>query len=402
MTLTPLMRSALVLGLMSAVGPFAIDMFLPALPNIAASLDATVAATQGTITFYFLAFGLAQLIYGPWADQAGRKLPIYVGLVLFLAGSIAASLAPTITMLVWARVLQGAGAAALMVVPRAIIRDQYTGYEATRLMALIMLVFSVSPMFAPLAGAGLIAVTGWRAIFGSMAIAAIAAIVITATLQPETLPKEHRVAINLRTIGRGIATLLRDPVFLGLTFVGGFGMAAFFVFIASASFVYVETFGLTPTQFSLAFTVNAMGFIGASQMAAPLMQRHGALKIILVGVSGFFTAMVFLFALALMGFASLGVIIAGLIIGFAAMGLVIPTTMVSALDPHGDIAGLASSLGGTLQMVAGGAMVALTGPFFDSTPTPMIGAMALCASITMGLLLFVLPRARRVIGAPQV
>ena len=396
MTLSPLFRAALVLGLLSAVGPFAIDMFLPALPAIAEDLGASVSATQGTITFYFIAFGLAQMIYGPLSDQAGRKLPIYLGLGLFLAGSVAATLAPSISALIWARVLQGTGAAALMVVTRAIIRDQFTGYEATRLMGLIMLVFSVSPMFAPLAGAGFIAVTGWRAIFAAMAVSGVVALAITAFMQPETLPKSQRVPVNLRTMLAGTKVLMRDPVFLGLTFVGGFGMSAFFIFIASASFVYVESFGLTPVQFSLAFTVNAMGFIGASQLAAPLMQKHGALKIILLGVGGFFAVMATLFVLALMGLASFYLIVVGLIFGFAFMGLVIPTTMVAALDPHGEIAGLASSLGGTLQMVAGGVMVAATGPFFDGTPTPMLGAMAFCATVTLALLVGILPRARRV------
>ncbi|MEM5468327.1 multidrug effflux MFS transporter [Celeribacter marinus] len=397
--MSPLMRSAIVLGLLSAVGPFAIDMFLPALPAIAADLGASVATTQGTITFYFIAFGLTQLIYGPWSDQVGRKLPLYVGLGLFLIASLCATLAPTIDMLILARVGQGLGAASLMVVTRAIIRDEYTGYEATKLMGLIMLVFSVSPMFAPLSGAALITVTGWRGIFAAMAVAALVAMLVTAVWQAETLPKEQRVPVHLKTMGRGIRTLMRDPVFMGLTFVGGFGMAAFFIFIASAAFVYVETFGLTPTQFSLAFTVNAMGFIGASQAAAPLMQKHGALTIILLGVGGFAASMCVLMALALMGLASFPVILAGLIAGFGFMGLVIPTTMVAALDPHGDIAGLASSLGGTLQMVAGGVMVAASGPFFDGTPTPMIGAMTVCSLITLGLLLAILPRARRIMSA---
>ena len=285
--MSPLFKSALVLGLLSAVGPFAIDMFLPALPAIAADLRASVGTTQGTISLYFMAFGLSQLIYGPLADQAGRKVPIYIGLALFIAGSVAATLAPTITALITARMIQGAGAASLMVVTRAIIRDQYRGYEATRLMSLVMLVFSVSPMFAPLAGSGLILMTGWRGIFAAMAVAGIVAFVITALLQPETLPKDKRVKVSLSAMARGARTLFHDPVFLGLTFIGAFSMSAFFVFIASASFVYTESFGLTPAQFSLAFTVNAMGFIGASQIAPGLMRKHGALKIISLGVFGY-------------------------------------------------------------------------------------------------------------------
>jgi len=392
--MSPLFKSALVLGLLSAVGPFAIDMFLPALPAIAADLRASVGTTQGTISLYFMAFGLSQLIYGPLADQAGRKVPIYIGLALFIAGSVAATLAPTITALITARMIQGAGAASLMVVTRAIIRDQYRGYEATRLMSLVMLVFSVSPMFAPLAGSGLILMTGWRGIFAAMAVAGIVAFVITALLQPETLPKDKRVKVSLSAMARGARTLFHDPVFLGLTFIGAFSMSAFFVFIASASFVYTESFGLTPAQFSLAFTVNAMGFIGASQIAPGLMRKHGALKIISLGVFGYAASMLALFALVLAGFGTFWVMVAGLVATFAFVGLVIPTAMVASLDDHGEIAGLASSLGGTLQMVAGGIMTAAAGPFFDGTPLPMVAAMMACSLIALILLLVVTPRAR--------
>ncbi|AVW90925.1 multidrug effflux MFS transporter [Celeribacter baekdonensis] len=392
--MSPLFKSALVLGLLSAVGPFAIDMFLPALPAIAADLRADVSTTQGTISFYFMAFGLSQLIYGPLADQLGRKVPIYIGLTLFIIGSIAATVAPTIAALITARMIQGAGAASLMVMTRAIIRDQYRGYEATRLMSLVMLVFSVSPMFAPLAGSGLILVTGWRGVFAAMGVAGILAFVITAVLQPETLPKDKRVKVSLNAMARGAKTLFRDPVFLGLTFIGAFSMSAFFVFIASASFVYTESFGLTPAQFSLAFTVNAMGFIGASQIAPGLMRKHGALKIISLGVFGYAASMLALFTLVLVGLGTFWVMVAGLVVTFAFVGLVIPTAMVASLDDHGEIAGLASSLGGTLQMVAGGVMTAAAGPFFDGTPLPMVGAMMACSLIALTLLLVVTPRAR--------
>ncbi|WP_417267589.1 multidrug effflux MFS transporter [Celeribacter baekdonensis] len=392
--MSPLFKSALVLGLLSAVGPFAIDMFLPALPAIAADLRADVSTTQGTISFYFMAFGLSQLIYGPLADQLGRKVPIYIGLTLFIIGSIAATVAPTIAALITARMIQGAGAASLMVMTRAIIRDQYQGYEATRLMSLVMLVFSVSPMFAPLAGSGLILVTGWRGVFAAMGVAGILAFVITAVLQPETLPKDKRVKVSLNAMARGAKTLFRDPVFLGLTFIGAFSMSAFFVFIASASFVYTESFGLTPAQFSLAFTVNAMGFIGASQIAPGLMRKHGALKIISLGVFGYAASMLALFTLVLVGLGTFWVMVAGLVVTFAFVGLVIPTAMVASLDDHGEIAGLASSLGGTLQMVAGGVMTAAAGPFFNGTPLPMVGAMMACSLIALTLLLVVTPRAR--------
>lgn len=380
-----ILRPALVLGLLSCIGPFAIDMYLPAMPEIATALGTGVAAMQGTIVAYFIAFGLAQLVYGPWADRFGRKPPLYAGIAVFILGSVFCTLAPTVEWLIVGRAIQGLGGAALMVVPRAIIRDLYTGPAATRLMAAVMMVISVSPMLAPLAGSGLMAVAGWRAIFGALVVAAGISLAILTLLQPETLRQADRQPFNLGAMRRGTAVLLADPLFMGLTFLGGFGMASFFVFIASASFVYTGAFGLSPTGFSLAFAVNAIGFFSASQMAAPLGLRHGAPRVMAWASAGFAAFTLVLFLLALAGAVNLWLCVAGLFLANACLGLIIPTAMVMALDEHGDIAGLASSLGGTLQMLAGGAMIAAVGPFFDGTATPMLGAIALCGVLVLAL-----------------
>jgi len=382
-----LLRPALVLGLLSAVGPFAIDMYLPAMPEIGRDLGASIPAMQGTITAYFIAFGLAQLIYGPWADQAGRKLPLYAGVGVFLIGTLMCALAQSVEGLMAGRFVQGLGGAAVMVVPRAIIRDLHTGHQATRMMAAIMLVISVSPFLAPLAGAGLMAISSWRAIFGVLALAAFASLAMTRFMLDETLAPKDRQPVSLSAIWQGTKTLMTHRGFLGLTFLGGFAMASFFVFIASASFVYTSAFGLTPTQFSLAFAVNALGFFASSQLAAGLGQRHGGSKVMAWATLGFALVTVGLFALALAGISGLWITIVGLFLANACLGLVIPTAMVMALEEHGEIAGLASSLGGTLQMLAGGVMIAAMGPFFDGTVLPMLAAIALC-----GVLAFILSR----------
>lgn len=391
-----MLRLALILGILSAVGPFAIDMYLPALPSIAADLGATEAAVQLTLTAYFLAFGIAQLVYGPMADALGRKTPMLLGLTIFALGTCGAAFAGSIEALTAWRFVQGLGGACLMVVPRAVIRDRYTGTEATKLMAMIMLVISVSPMLAPLAGAGIIAVADWRMIFGVLLITAALSMALLILALPETLAPEARQKTRLAPMLAGAKRLLTDHIFMALTFVGGFGMASFFVFIASASFVYTSQFGLSPTGFSIAFAVNAVGFFGASQAAAPLGARLGIGRLVRIGVTGFAVMTSALAVVALMGGASFPVILIGLMVSNAFLGLVIPTTMVLALDDHGDIAGIASSLGGTLQMLAGGLMITLTGPFFDGTALPMLLAIALCGLIAAGLCWAVLARDRTV------
>lgn len=250
-------------------------------------------------------------------------------------------------------------------------------------------------MLAPLAGSGLIQLGDWRLIFWVLCGAALAALLITGFALPETLPAEQRQKIHVESLLASAKVLLSDPVFMGLTFIGGFGMASFFVFIASAAFVYVDQFGLTPTGFSLAFAINALGFFSASQAAGPLGECVGIVRLMRWGVIGFAAFAVALLVLVLSGFVSLYLIVAMLFLANACLGLVIPTTMVMALDAHGRIAGLASSLGGTLQMVAGGVMIALTGLFFDGTSLPMVAAIALCAVAALVLALMTLGRVSR-------
>jgi MFS transporter, DHA1 family, multidrug resistance protein len=395
---TSFARNAIVLGLLAAVGPFAIDMYLPALPTIAADLQTTTAATQMTLTAFFIAFGVSQLVYGPVADMVGRKPPLYFGLGVFIAGSVGCALAPSAEWLIFFRFVQGIGAASVMVIPRAIIRDLHTGTEATRLMALVMLVFSVSPILAPLAGSGIIVPFGWRAVFVAITVAACLSVFMVFAFLPETRPPEERIRPGLRSVLGGFGQLLRHARFLGLTFIGGFGMASFFVFLASSSFVYMDHFGLTPVQYSFAFSINAVGFIGASQFAYKLGERFGLARMVTVAVSCFAAVMTLLLAVTAAGVDNLAVLIVMLVTGNAFLGLVIPTTMVLSLEEHGPIAGIASALGGTLQMVTGGVAIVIMSLFFDGTTLPMVAAIALCALAALGFAWATLGRAR---PAPQ-
>jgi MFS transporter, DHA1 family, multidrug resistance protein len=247
---------SIILGLVAAVGPFAIDMYLPAMPAIGAELGASMQAVQWTIVAYFIAFGLAQLIYGPWADQAGRKPPLYTGLALFMAGTVVCAVAPSIGWLIAGRILQGLGGAANMVVLRAVIRDLATGPAATRMMSTIMIVIAVSPLLAPLSGSALLTFGSWRLIFWALLLAAGLSFFLIHFALPETLSPANRQRFDARTMLVGVGQLLRDKPFMVMTFLAGFAFASFFVFIASASFVYTQEFGLGPTEFSFAFAIS--------------------------------------------------------------------------------------------------------------------------------------------------
>ncbi len=378
-------RNALVLGLLSAVGPFAIDMYLPALPAISSDLQVSVSATQMTLMSFFVAFGLSQIFYGPAADVLGRKVPLYFGLVVFIIGSIGCHYSADINELIACRAVQGLGGAAVMVIPRAIIRDLHTGVEATRLMSLVMLVFSISPCLAPLTGSFLTTYFSWRAVFLVLTGAAVLSLGLVAFALKETLAREDRVAGNFGTVISSYWYLLRNARFWGVTFVGGFGMSSFFVFLASSSFIYMDHFGLSGTQYSFAFAINALAFIGASQFSAALAQRFGVPSVISAAAAVFAAAATALFIVTLAGMDNLAVLISLLFVANAGLGLVIPASMVLALEDHGPIAGMASALGGTLQMVAGALTIAAASPFFNGTALPMVATIFLCALATLAL-----------------
>ncbi|WP_299818694.1 multidrug effflux MFS transporter [uncultured Roseibium sp.] len=387
-------RSAVVLGLLAVVGPFAIDLYLPAMPEIVRDLNTDDAAVHMTFTVYFIAFGLAQLFYGPLADRFGRKVPVYIGLVVFIAGSALCATAPDVTTLTLGRFIQALGAAAPMVIVRAVVRDLHTGGQATRLMALVMLVISISPMLAPLTGSIIIQFGSWRLIFGALAVIALAAMVQMAFLLPETLPPERRGRIDPTAMIRSAIYLLKDARFMGLTLIAGFSLASFFVFLAAAPLVYMTRYGLTPTGFSLVFAINAVGFFASSQFAATLGERFGMARVALVAVCGFAAATSLLFVLVWNGIDDLPVLMVLLFIGNSCLGQVIAPTMVMALEEHGEHAGMASSLGGTFQMVSGGVMILICSPFFDRTPLPLTGAVAVCALTALVIALLTLRPAR--------
>ena len=390
---------ALLLGLITAVGPFAIDSYLPALPTLGASLHASPAAVQMSLTVFFMIIGVCQLFYGPISDVFGRKPPIYAGLAIFAVASVGCALAPTIEVLIGFRALQAFGACAGMVIPRAIVRDLYTGHEAAKLMALLMLVMSVSPILAPLAGSLVISLWSWREVFAALAVVAVACLVMTVVQLPETHPAERRLGKTLGSAFGSYGALLRDPVFTGLSVVSGFGLATFFVFIGSAPFVYIEHYGLTPTQFSLGFAVNAASFFAMSQLTASLSARFGLAPVIRWSVMAVAAVMVLL-AVTTLWVDNLALMMTLLFIGFGFLGLLLPAAGVLSLEDHSAVAGSASALLGAIQMITAAVSMTLVGVYADHTPAPMLIGIALCAVAALLTVIWTLSRLPAHLASP--
>jgi MFS transporter, DHA1 family, multidrug resistance protein len=381
---TRFLRNAITLGLLSAIGPFAIDMYLPALPDIGRNLHADTGAVQMSLTVFFIALSLGQSVYGPLSDMIGRKAPLYLGLALFSIGSIGCALAPSVGTLIAFRFLQGIGACAGMVIPRAVVRDLHTGVDATRLMSLLMLVFSISPILAPLTGSFVIQLGGWRAVFWAVLVAAVLGCAILGTLT-ETRPPAERARSSIRGAVAAYGLLLRDRHFLGLAFIGAFGISSFFVYLSNSPFVLIEHYHLSPRLYSVCFSANAASFFAVAQLTSWLATRFGLRRLVRGAVIIYAAVMLALLAVFASGVDSLYVLAAFLFVGYGCLGLVIPTTAVLALEEHGEIAGTASALMGTIQFVTGAVIMLFVGSFLNGTALPMVAGIAGCAAVALVL-----------------
>lgn len=373
------LRLAVILGLLQAMGPFAIDMYLPGMPSMGGELQASPAGVQASLMAFFLALGLGQLVYGPLADRCGRKIPLMAGLAVFGLAGVGCALASDIETLVALRFVQGLGGCAASVIPRAVVRDLYTGHEAARLMSMLMLVFSVSPILAPLAGSLLIEHSGWRAVFWALALIAALATLMSALQLKETWPRSSRANISWSTALSAYGLLLRDRHYLGVVMIGGLGMASFMVYLANASFVLIDGYGLSAREFSLAFAMNAVSFIGASQFGALLSRRLGMANLVQVSSAAFALSMSTAAILTLTGRTSLPVLLGLLFMGYGFLGLTMPCVSVLAMDRHGAIAGTAAALMGTLQFMIGAAAMVLVGQFGAGNTQAMTSGIAICS-----------------------
>ncbi len=373
-------RNALILGLLTALGPFAIDMYLPSLPVVGSSLGIGADAALLSLMAYFVTFALGQMVFGPLSDLFGRKPPLYAGLALFLVTSIGCALARDIHTLVALRAMEGLGGAAGMVIARAIVHDLHRGNEEVRLLSMLMLVFSVSPVLAPLAGSLIIEFSSWRGVFWLIAVLAMLGLLMTATLVPETRPASMRTDSSPRSVMVACGRLLRDGPFMSLSFVGTFAICGFFVFLANSSFVFTGHYGLTPRAYSLVFGVNAAAFFAGAQLSGWMAQRYGLRRVVRGSLAAYAAVVLLLASLMMAGIDRLGLVVTLLFIGYGFVGLMLPGASVLAMAHHGTIAGTASSLMNTLQLLTGTAVMAISGRFADGTALPMVIGIAVCAT----------------------
>jgi len=381
-----------VLGALMAIGPLTIDTYLPALPQLSTEMGATDAQTQLTITGLLLGLGLGQLIIGPLSDTVGRRLPLLVGLAAHGAMSLLCALAPSIVLLTATRTLQGVAGAAVSVVVMAIVRDLFTGVRAAQLLSRLILVIGVAPILAPSLGSALLNVTSWRGIFVALAIAAAGLWVLAWRALPETLPTYHRQPATVRGSLRSYRQLFGDGTFLVMVAVAGLSFATVFAYIAGAPFILQGRFELSPQQFGLAFSANAVGMIIMTQLNPVLVGRFGPVRVMSVGVLVAASGAVALLTAALAGFGGM----AGFLVPFgvilAAAGICFPNAPAIALSRHGAVAGTAAAMLGASQFLVAGSVAPLVGALDDGSGVPM--AAVIVGTTTAAAILFWTARRR--------
>ena len=366
------------LGSLTALGPLAIDMYLPSLPTIGADLRASAAATQATMAAFLAGMAVGQLLYGPASDRIGRRPLILLGVTVFVMASAACALASSIELLVAARFIQAIGATAGAVIGRAVVRDRFDQNETARMLSLMMLIMGLAPVLAPLAGGAMLGVVGWRAIFWVMAAIGAVLGVAAALRLNETRSAETAAHARLEHPIRSYLSLTSSPRLVGYILAAAFNGAALFSYIAASPDLLIRTYGIAPAHFGWVFGTNGIGIVIASQVNGRLL-RHRPLDEILARASvAALAAALLLATAAVTGVGGPFSVLPLLFAVLASYSFIQGNAIAGALGVDPRRAGSISALAGGMALTAGAVAAWAVGALHDGTPLPMALVILAC------------------------
>lgn len=372
----------ILMGVLTAIGPFSVDMYLPAFPAIASNLQVPRGDVERTLAAYLVGLALAQLAYGPLADRYGRKTPMLTGLVIYTVASLGCALADNVETLTLYRVLQAMGSAAGVVIPRAVIRDHYETQDAARALSLLMLIMGLAPILAPLAGAQLLAFVGWRSLFYLMAAVSLSMIIAATLIMTESLRPERIQPLRASVIAGNYLALIRHRRFLAHSFAGGLGLAGMFAYIICSPRIFIEHYNIAPQYYGFLFGANAAGFIIGSQISARLLRRYSPVQLQRRAQDALAMVGLITVFLAVTGWMTLPLLMACLLGYMFSQGFVNPNSAALALSEQGMRLGAASALMGTLQMSCGALAGAIVSLWQTNGPLPLATVLAACAILS--------------------
>ena len=382
----------LILGALSTVSPFSIDMYLPAFPQIAHDLGTTQAQISLSVSGYFIGLALGQLFYGPLLDRFGRKPPLYAGLSLFTVASLGCIAVRSPELFIAFRLLQALGGCVAQVGAIAMVRDFFPARESAKILSLLMLVLSVSPLFAPSIGSVITTSIGWPWIFVALAGFAVLLMIVIRLLLPEGHRPDPQISLLPRAILEGFHQILIRPQFYTYALAGAFAFAGLFVYVAGSPIVFIDGFQVGPRAYGLIFAVLACGFIGGSQLNIWLSRRHADHKIFRVAVICQNVIMLIIVLGTFFGWYSLAGTVVLLLAYLPFCGIAYPNAAAIALAPFSKNVGSASAVLGFLQMGIGA--LASTGVGLLHATSSLAVFMVMAATALVGLVILLANHSR--------
>ena len=376
----------LILGALSTVSPFSIDMYLPAFSQIAHDLGTTPAKISLSVSGYFIGLALGQLFYGPLLDRFGRKRPIYAGMSLFVVASLGCLAARSPGLFIAFRLLQAVGGCVASVGALAMVRDFFPVEETAKIISLLVLVLSVSPLFAPTVGSFFATSVGWPWIFVILAGFALGVMAVIAIFLPEGHTPDRDISLHPGAILKEYLKVIEHPRFYTYAIGGAFSFAGLFVYVAGAPIIFIGTFHLGPRSFGLIFAGLACSFIGGSQFNIWLSRRHQDQRIFRIALIGQNIIALVILLGTVLGWYGLAANIVLLLLYLPFCGVAFPNAAAIALAPFSKNVGSASALLGFLQMGIGALASTGVGLLNSSSSLPIFAVMAATAVIGLGIL----------------
>ncbi|OTG72555.1 Bcr/CflA family drug resistance efflux transporter [Acinetobacter sp. ANC 4218] len=343
----------MLLALLTSLGPLSIDMYLPALPQMAQDFGVSTQMVANTLPAYFLGLALGQLIYGPLSDRIGRKTPLYFGLTLYVVASLLCIFASNEWSLIAARILQAVGGCVGVVIARAAIRDRLDMQASAQAFASMMIVMGIAPIVAPSVGAMVLMFFSWHAVFVFLTLIGLICLFCVHFFFKESLPPERRLKLNVAQIIQLYSSIFKDPSFKWPMLAGCFSGGILFCYISSSAAVLMDHYGLTQQQFAYAFGLNAFGIMLLSALNKRLGQQFSVLSRLKIGGIIQLLGVCILFSAGLIGHSPLWLVLIGMFWAVAGIGFTGPNAMALAMSEQGAQAGTASAIMGSMQFACG-------------------------------------------------
>jgi len=381
-------RLILILGLLTAIGPLSIDMYLPAFPDIARGLHTSVSSVMLSLSSFFIGISVGQLIYGPLLERFGRKKPLYFGLLLYALSSAACATAVTVDTLIIFRLFQALGGCVGMVAARAMVRDLFDVKDNAKVFSTLMLVVAISPIIAPTLGGYITSLFGWRYIFGVLIVVIFFIIAGIYFLLPESKKPDTSFSLKPSSIVKSYTSIIKNPQFGVYTFTGAVAYSGLYAYISGSPYVFMILFKVSENYYSWIFAIIAGGLIGSSQLNNFLLRRFSSeniIKIVLYIQNG---VGIILAATSIFGLNNLYVTVILIFMFLCCQGFIFPNASALSMAPFSHNAGSASALMGFIQMSIGAVMSAMVSVLQNGTSLPMTGIMAACSILASILFSF--------------